>query len=100
MGALSKRYAEPVFVEAPDGMLEAFAWRGKRYLVRQILCRWREASDWWEPGSEAAKPWARGESREIWRIDAQPETNGLPPGTYELSRDLRSGAWTLYRVWD
>jgi hypothetical protein len=97
---VSKRYAEDVVVEAPEGSLESFWWRGKRYIVRQVLCTWREAGGWWEASSEPAQPWARGDAREIWRIDAQPETNGLPAGTYELSRDLRSGSWTLFRVWD
>src|SRR5205809_8061666 len=89
---MSKRYEEPGDVEAPEGAIEAFWWRGKRYYVRQVLCRWREASGWWEPtgdggsgglkersGSppvERVQPWARGDAREIWRVDAQPETNG------------------------
>ena len=102
---MSKRYGEPIDVEAPDGSIEAFWWRGKRYFVRQVLCRWREASGWWEGGendgaAEHAQPWARGEAREFWRVDAQPETNGLPPGTYELAHDLRRGTWSLFRVWD
>jgi uncharacterized protein DUF6504 len=111
---MSRRYEEPADVEAPEGTIEAFWWRGKRYYVRQVLCRWRESSGWWEPAGEgsgaqrngsppvngAAQPWARGEAREIWRVDAQPETNGLPPGTYELSHDLRKGTWSLFRVWD
>ena len=42
----------------------------------------------------------RVRAREIWRVDAQPETNGLPAGTYELSHDLRRGTWSLFRVWD
>ena len=97
---MSKRYADPVVVEAPEGSLEAFSWRGKRYIVRQVLCRWREAGGWWESTKDTAQPWARGDAKEIWRIDAQPETNGLPPGTYELCRDLKAGGWTLFRVWD
>src|SRR5439155_11897432 len=113
---MSKRYEEPADVEAPEGAIEAFWWRGKRYYVRQVLCRWREASGWWEPtgdggsgglkersGSppvERVQPWARGDAREIWRVDAQPETNCLPAGTYELSHDLRRGTWSLLRVWD
>jgi hypothetical protein len=97
---MSKRYEDPVDVEAPEGAIEAFWWRGKRYYVRQVLCRWREASGWWESDADTAQPWARGEAREIWRIDAQPETNGLPPGTYELSHDLRRGTWSLFRIWD
>jgi hypothetical protein len=113
---MSKRYEEPADVEAPEGSIEAFWWRGKRYWVRQVLCRWREASGWWDdraaggrgelaerndtPAVGRAQPWARGDAREIWRVDAQPETNGLPPGTYELCHDLRNGTWSLIRVWD
>jgi hypothetical protein len=97
---MSKRYEEPIDVEAPDGAVEAFWWRGKRYAVRQVLCRWRESGGWWEGGGDTSQPWLAGDDREIWRVDAQPATNGLPPGTYELSRDLRSGKWTLFRVWD
>lgn len=94
---MSKRYQEPIDVEAPEGMLEAFWWRGKRYGVREVLCRWREAGGWWEQGD---KPWSSGEAREIYRIAAAPATNGLAPGVYEIARDLRSGAWILFRVWD
>ena len=113
---MSKRYEEPAEVEAPEGPIEAFWWRGKRYYVRQILCRWRESSGWWEssedggsgglmersgsPPVDRGQPWMRGDAREIWRVDAQPESNGLPPGTYELCHDLRRGTWSLFRVWD
>ena len=110
---MSKRYEDPIDVEAPEGAIEAFWWRGKRYYVRQVLCRWREADGWWESNGdggagglvgtspvERSQPWARGDAREIWRVDAQPETNGLPPGTYELSHDLRRGTWALLRIWD
>jgi hypothetical protein len=96
---MSKRYGDPIDVEAPEGMVEAFWWRGKRYSVGQVLCRWREAGGWWDDdGTE--RPWQAGDAREIYRVDAQPATNGLAPGIYEIARDLRSGAWTLFRVLD
>jgi hypothetical protein len=98
---MSKRYEEPAEVEAPEGAVEAFWWRGRRYAVRQVLCRWREAGGWWEPTGDLAKPWAHGDAREIWRVDAVPEPGaGSPAGTYELCRDLRRGTWSLFRVWD
>jgi uncharacterized protein DUF6504 len=97
---MSKRYGEPIEVEAPEGSVEAFWWRGKRYHVRQVLCRWREASGWWQAAADVDKPWLAGEEREIIRLDAVPISNGLAPGTYELARDLRAGTWTLFRVWD
>lgn len=96
---MSKRYEEPIDVEAPEGSLEAFWWRGRQYRVRQVLCRWREAGGWWEETSQNGdKPWASGDAREIVRLEAQ---NGTArSGTYELCRDLRTGVWTLFRVWD
>ena len=98
---MSKRYGEPIDVEAPEGAIEAFWWRGKRYSVREVLCRWREAGGWWQgDGDGAERPWQAGEDREIYRIDATPATNGLAPGVYEIARDLRRGSWTLFRVWD
>lgn len=97
---MSKRYEEPAEVEAPEGSIEAFWWRDRRYYVRQVLCRWRESSGWWEPSGDTAQPWARGDAREIWRVDARPEMNGSPSGTYELCHDLRRGTWSMSRVWD
>ena len=99
-GSMSKRYGEPIEVEAPDGPVEAFRWRGKRYLVRQVLCRWRETGGWWASPEEGTPPWAAGEALEILRIDTYPTTNGLAAGVYEIARDLRDGRWTLFRVWD
>jgi hypothetical protein len=93
---MSKRYREPVDVESAEGSIEAFWWRGNRYVVRQILARWREAGGWWTAAA-TEKPWAAGDDREILRIHAV-STRGI--GTYELARDLRNGAWLLDRVWD
>lgn len=113
---MSKRYEDPISVEAPEGSIEAFWWRGRRYLVRQVLCRWREAGGWWEANGDSRKPWAAGDAREILRVDAvatasrgpggsrsgavAPRSNGSAPGTYEIARDLRKGEWSLFRVWD
>ena len=97
---MSKRYGEPIDVEATDGSVEAFSWRGKRYRVRQILCRWREAGGWWSASNDADRPWLSGDTREIVRIEATPMTSGRGSGTYEIARNLRNGNWTLFRVLD
>ena len=89
---MSKRYAEPIEVEAPDGSIEAFWWRGKRYPIRRVITRWRETGGWWEQ-PESTQRWAAGRSLEFVRVDAR-------RGVYELARDLRSGSWTLARVLD
>jgi hypothetical protein len=97
---VTKRYAEPVEVEAPEGSIEAFWWRGKRYQVREIICRWRERGEWWTAAGQAAKPWQADGELEVVRLDAVPTTNGLAPGTYELTCTLSTGAWHLFRVYD
>lgn len=164
---MSKRYDEPADVEVDaEAGIEAFWWRGRRYRVRRVLSRWREAGGWWESAADTAQPWARGESKEILRVDAFPDPQKGPQGsvsaetprdrvsaetpgagsgrvsaetpggvsggvagvttatalfaarsgghhpagrrrvrapvagTYELSRDLRKGTWTLLRIWD
>lgn len=94
---MSKRYEEPIEVEAPVGPPEAFRWRGRRYRVRQVLCRWREAGGWWATCARSDKPWLAGDTREIVRLDA---TLGSSAGAYEIARDLRTGAWALLRVLD
>jgi len=96
---MSKRYSEPIEVEAPEGPIEAFWWRGKRYQIREVLGRWREDGSWWL-APDGAPPWAAGSSLEVVRVDTAPTTNGLAAGVYEIARDLRSGTWRLCRVWD
>ncbi len=93
---MSKRYTDPIDVEAPKGSVEAFWWRGKRYQVRRVLTRWRESGGWWEKGAEE-KPWLAGDAREVVRLEAG---NGRAAGTYEIARDLRAGTWTMFRVLD
>ena len=82
LGAMSKRYDEPADVEeGVDAGIEAFWWRGRRYRVRQILSRWREAGGWWESAADTAQPWARGESKEILRVDASPDPHSVSAET-------------------
>jgi hypothetical protein len=97
---MSKRYREPIDVEATDGSVETFSWRGKRYRVRRVLGRWREAGGWWSAENDADRPWLSGDAREIVRIDAVPMTSSRSSGTYEIARDLRDGTWTLFRILD
>src|ERR1044072_85260 len=58
---MSKRYGEPIDVEATDGSVDAFSWRGKRYRVRRVLGRWREAGGWWRADDDAARPGLSGD---------------------------------------
>lgn len=92
---MSKRYQDPIEVESSNGSPRAFFWRGKRYQIRQILTRWRESGGWWDSTS-SEQPWLNADSKEIVRVDAIGRTRG----TYEIARDLRTGAWTMFRVLD
>lgn len=89
---MSKRYLQVIEVEAPSGSVRAFWWRGRRYGVRRILARWRETGGWWKAAADA--PWAGESSREILRVQA------AGGGIYEIARDLRTGAWSMHRVYD
>ena len=53
-----RRYDEPVDVRirldhVPDRMPEQFVWRGRLYLVREVLSCWVETGVWWRgPAAE------------------------------------------------
>lgn len=91
---MSRIYAEPIEVWLADGQPTRFAWRGRIYLVRELLECWTTTREWWkQPGAELGKP---GE-RKFWRVEASP---GGPAGVYELRLDVATGTWLLARVWD
>jgi Family of unknown function (DUF6504) len=97
-----------------------FLWRGRLYLVRDVLAHWVELGAWWSlprragvparvagpryddgPGPDAAdEPPPRSVAvdvgaveREVWRVEAAPGRSSSP-GVYDLVRDVpaRSGA--------
>ncbi|GAB4064937.1 hypothetical protein GCM10028777_12950 [Angustibacter speluncae] len=92
-----------------------FLWRGRLYLVREVLGYWRERQAWWslEParavhgeddGPTGAVPAGRpgagatttrtapsrvaqvGADREVWRVEAAPGRSSHP-GVYQLACD-------------
>ncbi|GAB2683240.1 DUF6504 family protein [Thalassiella azotivora] len=98
------RPGEPDAPVAPT----AFLWRGRLYVVRDVLAHWYERRAWWSEGAARA---VRGESpagdgdglggdREIWRVEA---SAGRQAGTgvYDLCRNASGPeGWTLLRVVD
>jgi hypothetical protein len=96
---------------------EAFRWRGRRYVVTEVLAHWVEAAAWWraggaspsvavtagqqsaeQPAQQPARPSAQ--QRRWWRVAARPThpaTQGAP-GVYELC--CSGGTWSLRRVHD
>ena len=136
--AVVRRYEEPIEVRAageqtaPDGVSAgspgapaAFLWRGRLYVVRQVLDHWKERRPWWRdalderrvPAAVAAPstvaddgasgPEAGGgvdllgdaRERQVWRVEA---SAGRMAGTgvYDLGVDPSPAQWRLLRVAD
>jgi hypothetical protein len=128
-----RRYEEPIEVRAladqaaPEGVPapDAFLWRGRLYVVRQVLDHWKERRPWWRDalderrasgavatvgsGTDTAATGVGtdvlGDARErqVWRVEA---SAGRMTGTgvYDLCIDPGAGAcpqqWRLLRVAD
>jgi hypothetical protein len=100
-----------------------FLWRGRLYLVRDVLAHWVELGAWWAPRG-AARPGPRpardlddprsvavdvgAVEREVWRVEAA-AGRSAEAGVYDLVRDIAahdSGAppeadhWRLARALD
>ena len=92
----------------PPSPPQAFLWRGRLYVVRQVLGHWRERRAWWRealdpvPGQEAGIDIASRE-QQVWRVEASPgQVHGS--GVFDLVHDdvLHEGQtdWRLVRVAD
>ena len=45
---MSRRYDDPVEVRRRDDEPAEFLWRGRFYVVREVLARWVETGAWWQ----------------------------------------------------
>ena len=106
-----RRLADPVQVlTGTDDAPQVFRWRGRRYVVGEVLGYWLEVAPWWQPrtsGSAAGGGGARERQRRVWRVEAGggvfdlghepgPEP-GTEPGT---GPSAEPGRWLLVRVLD
>jgi len=105
-----RRYEELIEVRAgvdvQDPSPSAFLWRGRLYVVRDVIGHWRERRAWWrealDPDEEVA---ARGLDcceHEVWRVEASPGRLASS-GVYDLGMDGINGptrSWRLLRVAD
>ncbi len=97
-----RRYGEPVEVRRADESPAQFLWRGRLYLVREVLARWVEIAPWWRAeadGTDAAVGLPDDREREVWRVEAAAGARAAT-GVYDLSFDWAAGAWSLARVLD
>jgi hypothetical protein len=106
-----RMYADPVEVRPAGGdeagAPAAFVWRGRLYVVRDVLGHWRERRSWWaspaarlvhgvgegapeqhEPDAAPSRPPVRvadlAEECEVWRVAAAPG-RAYAGGVYDLS---------------
>jgi len=91
---------------------EAFIWRSRLYVVREVLAHWRERRAWWRDALDAEEERVRpGETlaaaaseQHVWRVEASPGWS-FTPGVYDLAHDESTHGdpgdrWSLVRVAD
>jgi len=92
--------------EAP----EQFLWRGKLWVVRDVLAHWVETGAWWEQAdvaallgvgvsSTAGRSGRRGADllgeRDVWRVEAGRGRVPLGFGVFDLSFGWSDARWRL-----
>jgi hypothetical protein len=99
---MTRLHADPVEVRtaaAERGAVpEQFLWRGRLYVVREVLARWTAAGAWWQGAPKELDD----REQQWWRVEA--DSGRLAAlsggrGTYDLCFSWRTG-WTLKRVLD
>jgi hypothetical protein len=100
-----RTYADPVEVRTREDedadTPAAFLWRGRLYVVRDVLGHWRERRSWWSSPAarlvhgvggegEDAGPGVRvadlAEEREVWRVSAS-RGRSYTEGVFDLCRE-------------
>lgn len=108
-------------VEVQDPPPTAFLWRGRLYIVREVIGHWRERRAWWRDALDPHEEFAAqgldspapldcttrldGLEHEVWRVEASPgRLAGI--GVYDLGKDGdlcpdgSARGWRLLRVAD
>ena len=88
-----RRFSDPVEVrvevrpsDGPQQRPEAFIWRGRLYVVRDVLGQWRERRAWWRDALDAEEARSRpgaalaaaASEQEVWRVEASPGWSFAP----------------------
>src|SRR5450631_1234880 len=105
-----RRYEESIEVRAgvdiQDLSPSAFLWRGRLYVVRDVIGHWRERRAWWrealdpdeEVASHALDCFVQPDclEHEVWRVEA---SSGRLAGTgvYDLGMNGPARSWRLLR---
>jgi hypothetical protein len=110
-----RRYEEPIEVRALSsgrvegdrwavGTPDAFIWRGRLYVVHEVLDHWQERRAWWRDaldGTDVDDVGGRtvDDERQVWRVAASPGRMASS-GTYDLGSDGAPDRWLLLRAHD
>ena len=96
---LARRYATAIDVERHDDRPAVVGWRGRRYVVREVLDHWWETAAWW-----ATETGLGDDERECWRVEALPSARTgagqRSPVVLELCFRWSTGQWTVTAVGD
>lgn len=115
---MSRRFTEPAEVSAQvtasGPVPDQFFWRGRLYVVREVLARWTESGSWWRgtamsavvTGDEMAPSATLAvddRSTQWWRVEA--DSGRLAAlsggaGVYDLCFTEATAQWSLKRVMD
>lgn len=85
--------------EAAGPVPEQFLWRGRLYVVREVLARWTSSGAWWQGNPQELDD----RETEWWRVTADSgrlATLSGGAGTYDLCLSWSTGTWALKRVLD
>ena len=113
-----RRYDEPIEVrETPDDVTpapDAFVWRGRLYVVRAVLDRWKERRPWWrdvhdqydrrdhqgrhQPAPTGTDVLTDAREQLVWRVEASAGRLAAV-GVFDLGLTPER-QWTLLRVAD
>ncbi|MEX2291908.1 MAG: DUF6504 family protein [Mycobacteriales bacterium] len=104
---MSRLHADVVEVSRRDEEPVQFLWRGRLYVVREVLARWTESGGWWR--SAAVRGLSDGhipasvsieDGEQDWfRVEAG-AGRAAGTGVYDLCFDWSTGSWSLARVLD
>lgn len=89
---------------AVESAPSAFLWRGRLYVVREVLDHWHERRAWWRDALDptTAEPVVPGPDRlerEVWRVVASAGRH-RGSGVYDLAGGRPGHPWHLVRVAD
>ena len=116
---MTRRYDDPVDVRRRDDAPAEFLWRGRLYVVREVLTHWVESGAWWRgpaarsvlgldtstgeaspaPAPPGAVTMSIDDELEVWRVEASAgRMHGT--GVFDLGFAWSQGSWTLLQALD